>query len=59
MNDQTLWQLTRDRRRELEQDAEAARLAALARTPRQPRAAERAPAALLGLVLAARRPGTP
>jgi hypothetical protein len=55
MDEQTLRQLTRDRRRELERNAHAARLAALARTPGYSPRAESVTTAMLGLVLAGRR----
>jgi len=59
MNDEALRQLTHDRRREREREAQDERLAKHARRRRQRRAGERAPAAGLGLLLAARRQATP
>ena len=59
LHDDAVRQLTHDRRRELEREAQGERLAVQARSRRHRRAGGRAPAAALGHLLAARRQATP
>lgn len=59
MNDDALRQLVHDRRHEREREAEVERLAVHARSRRASRVSERASAAMLGHLLAARRYATP
>jgi len=58
MNDEALRQLAHDRRRAREREAQCERLATHARRRRHRRADERASAAVLGHLLAARRHAT-
>jgi hypothetical protein len=58
MNDEALRQFTHDRRHAREREAKVERLAAHARSLRPSRASERASAAVLGHLLAARRHAT-
>mgnify|MGYP001615330800 CR=1 FL=1 len=59
MNDEALRQFTHDRRQQRESEAQAERLARLARGRRHRRADEMTPPAGLWLLLAARRHVTP
>jgi hypothetical protein len=58
MNDEALRQLTHDRRREREREAQDERLAAQARRGHLRLAGGRVPTAALGILLAARRHAT-
>lgn len=58
MNDEVLWQLTDDRRREREREAQDERLAAEARRCHHRPVDGRASTAALGILLAARRHAT-
>jgi hypothetical protein len=58
MNDEAIRQFTHDRRQQREREAQNERLARLARSQRHRRAGGRAPTAVLGHLLAARRHAT-